>query len=66
MKVLSLLEKMFADVLHSLHRKKVTATFMVSGVTGGRSPRLTRMKTGLINDCVLESNKEVIEALHYA
>lgn len=31
----------------------------------GGLPRLTRLKTGLINDCVLESNKEVTEALNH-
>lgn len=65
MKVLSVLEKMLADVILSLHRKKVTATFILSGGDRWEVPRLTRMKTGLINDCVLESNKEVTEALHH-
>lgn len=35
---------------------------------GGRwdvSPRLTRMETGLSNDCMLESNTEFTEGLHH-
>lgn len=37
----------------------------VGGRQVGGLPRLTRMKTELINGCVLESNKEVTETLNH-